>query len=964
MSTEAPCYTVVFEDSSESPSTQELRASLEKGSDEDKIDTLRRIIVATINGNPQPTLLMPIIQYVLPSRNKALKKLLHFYWEVCPKYDDNGKLKQEMILVVNAIRNDLQHPNEYIRGATLRFLQKISKDAELLEPLVPICRSCLEHRHSYVRKNAVFAVYTIYREFENLIPDAPELMQTFLAAESDATCKRNAFVFLAQCAMPKAVEWMVSVYDQISGLDELLQMSIIEVIRLDCKSDSTHRSRYIRCIFELLNASSHAVKYEAATTLTTLTQNPAAVKGKAYLFTYMCSAASCFVNLVIKESDNNVKLIVLDRLDVLRSKHGHVLDGLIMDVLQVLSSADMEVRRKAMSIVLSMTSSRNVEEVVLFLKKQLQKTQEQEYEKAPEYRQLLVQSIHVMAIRFSEVAASVVHALMEFLGDSNNPSALDVVAFVREVVEKFPNLRQTICDKLVQTLSEIKSGKVFRGVLWILGEYVEGLADIQSTLQELRKVLGEIPILASEQRLLDEAGGEGDDDDAKKEDKPKAESSGRPRVLADGTYATETAYTSTSTARLEAVKAAAKPPLRALILGGDFFTGAVLAAALTKLVLRFDGLTSDRTKSNTLRAEAMLIMTSTIRVGQSKFVTVPIDEDSNERILSCIQTLSELQEKPAVQDIFLKDTKAAYSKMLGAQEKKAAEKKEVETTKTAAVQVDDLLTFRQFSRKSADDPIDYDEDLGRATGAGEVREDFISNLSRISQLTGFSDPIYAEAYVKMHGFDILLDVLLVNQTPNTLQNLCLDFATLGDLKLVERPAVYTIAPHGFQSIKATIKVSSTETGVIFGSILWEGPALAESCVILNDIHIDIMDYIKPAYCNEAQFRSMWTEFEWENRVNVSTVMSDPREYLKHVMKSTNMSCLTPEGAMSGDCDFLSANMYARSLFGEDALANLSIEKTEAGTIIGHVRIRSKTQGIALSLGDRITMAQKDNKPPV
>ena len=43
---------------------------------------------------------MPIMQYVMPSRNKQLKKLLHFYWEVCPKYDDNGKLKQEMILVV------------------------------------------------------------------------------------------------------------------------------------------------------------------------------------------------------------------------------------------------------------------------------------------------------------------------------------------------------------------------------------------------------------------------------------------------------------------------------------------------------------------------------------------------------------------------------------------------------------------------------------------------------------------------------------------------------------------------------------------------------------------------------------------------------------------------------------------------------------------------------------------------
>ena len=149
-----------------------------------------------------------------------------------------------------------------------------------------------------MRKNAVFAVYSIYREFEHLIPDAPELIQTFLAAESDATCKRNAFVFLAHCAMPKAVEYIIQVFDQIPSMDELLQMSIIEVIRLDCKQETTHKvpiilmhtdilgsrycrqARYILLISELLNASSHAVKYEAAATLTSLTQNPAAVKGR------------------------------------------------------------------------------------------------------------------------------------------------------------------------------------------------------------------------------------------------------------------------------------------------------------------------------------------------------------------------------------------------------------------------------------------------------------------------------------------------------------------------------------------------------------------------------------------------------------------------------------------------------------------------------------------------------------
>lgn len=37
-------------------------------------------------------------------------------------------------------------------------------------------------------------------------------------------------------------------------------------------------------------------------------------------------------------------------------------------------------------------------------------------------------------------------------------------------------------------------------------------------------------------------------------------------------------------------------------------------------------------------------------------------------------------------------------------------------------------------------------------------------------------------------------------------------------------------------------------------------------VVLDDIRIDIMDYIMPALCNDSEFRQMWTEFEWENKV--------------------------------------------------------------------------------------------------
>ena len=48
---------------------------------------------------------------------------------------------------------------------------------------------------------------------------------------------------------------------------------------------------------------------------------------------------------------------------------------------------------------------------------------------------------------------------------------MDVIAFVREVVEKFPNLRKRIVEHLLESFAGIKSGKVFRGAMWIVGEY-------------------------------------------------------------------------------------------------------------------------------------------------------------------------------------------------------------------------------------------------------------------------------------------------------------------------------------------------------------------------------------------------------------------------------------------------------------------------------------------------------------
>lgn len=54
----------------------------------------------------------------------------------------------------------------------------------------------------------------------------------------------------------------------------------------------------------------------------------------------------------MKESDNNVKLIVLDRLIALKEHPAQerVLQDLVMDILRVLASPDLEVRKKTLNL--------------------------------------------------------------------------------------------------------------------------------------------------------------------------------------------------------------------------------------------------------------------------------------------------------------------------------------------------------------------------------------------------------------------------------------------------------------------------------------------------------------------------------------------------------------------------------------------------------------------------------------
>jgi hypothetical protein len=84
-----------------------------------------------------------------------------------------------------------------------------------------------------------------------------------------------------------------------------------------CRTNPGEKGKYIKIILALLQSTHTSVVYECAVTLTSLSQAPTAVR----------AVANCYCQLLMSQSDNNVKLIILDRLQELKDKHMEVIQA-------------------------------------------------------------------------------------------------------------------------------------------------------------------------------------------------------------------------------------------------------------------------------------------------------------------------------------------------------------------------------------------------------------------------------------------------------------------------------------------------------------------------------------------------------------------------------------------------------------------------------------------------------------
>ena len=821
-----------------------------------------------LGGEALPKVLMQVIRFCINTDDHQLKKLMMLYWEVVPKYQpvpmgskDKPKLLPEMILVCNALMNDLNHPNEYVRGSMLRFLCKV-KDEEILGPLMVSIKQCLEHRHSYVRKNAALTIFHVHKLFgEKLIPEGPELMERFILAETDICARRNAFLMLFNESEDIALEFLSQNADDVMKFGDGFALLVLELTRKVCRRDPAQKSRFVRVLFQMLSSSSASVSYEAAWTLVSLSSAPTAIR----------AAASTYSSLLSSQNDNSVKMIVLDRLEELKKKHTKVLQEVLMDILRAIASPNPEICQKVLDICMTLVSARNVEGVVTLLKREVLRTQDSDLEKGTAFRTMLIKAIHSCASRFPDVAEGVVSTLMSFVGGEG---ALDVVIFVRAIVEQYPELRPGVLSTLLSSLSEVSQSNVMSVVLWILGEYCVDDDNVRDTFEEILINLGEAPYIEAPKK----------EDDAKGSNEPTFVT--KNVVLADGTYATQTVMSEPAK-----VEEAHVPSLRKMVIEGDIFLCSVLASTLTKFCLRL--------KDKKVTVKALLAMCGFAKMAEvNSSSQKSAAADCHERITLCCRMLLDEKTSALLSSTWTERGKVTFSQLLtDLREKEVLESKDGSTG--VATQCDDLIHIRQLKNNTAgagDIDLDDGSDLLRATGqAGATKDGFAIGLKNTHQLTGIGDPIYCEASVIVNDYDIKLSMLLINRTPDSV-TVSVELNTIGDMKIVERPQSRTIGPLDQCVLNASIKISSTETGHIFGTIVHESltnPSSPKGYINLNDIHLDIMDFIKPATCSDELFRSMWAEFEWENKVAISTTIDNLYTFLDHIVAKTNMNCLTP-----------------------------------------------------------------------
>lgn len=532
---EKPCY--LYIDDEPITSYRDVTKKIASKEFPEKEEGLKTILGSMVNDDNYPQdLMMNVIHNLTIVDDINIKKLLFLFWEVIDKHKPDGTMKDEIILVCNGIRKDLDSPNEYIRGRTLRLLTKLPYK-EILENVKAAVFENIKHSHPYVRSNAIMCVLSFIDNFGvDIVPDSlPDDLKDIILKDNDTATRRNAYVLYSRISPMESLSLTQEIMEnnEISELGDLFALCIVENLRKLNKIFPQRSSTFIHLLLELSVHKSHSVLFEIGSLLLEISSNPNVVS----------SAVNILCSLLHEERDNNTLIIIIKKLYAIKNRHGEILQEQILTFANLINlNYAIELRKLSFELIDELITESTITQVfdkfmVIFT--QLNSVNESEY--TIDLKNSMLKCMLKNIIKFPNIDKMyplfVLEKNLTFKKDKlyvysqiNSIKELFLVYSKNEIILK------EMLNKIIKMFEEIDQYEIMETCIWILANYSSELILLKQTFDLIMKNLGDLDFeyFNENENIL-----ENNDENNIKNDNGKRTIT-KTVVLPDGTYGTVT----------------------------------------------------------------------------------------------------------------------------------------------------------------------------------------------------------------------------------------------------------------------------------------------------------------------------------------------------------------------------------------------------------------------------------------
>ena len=916
-------------------------------------------------------LMINVIHHLTIVDDINIKKLLFLFWEVIDKHKPDGSMKDEIILLCNGIRKDLDSPNEYIRGRTLRLLTKLPYK-EILENVKAAVFENIKHAHAYVRSNAIMCILSFIDNFGvDIVPDSlPDDLKDIILKDNDTATRRNAYVLYSRISPMESLSLTQEIMEnnEISELGDLFALCIVENLRKLNKIFPQRSSNFIHLLLELSVHKSHSVLFEIGSLLLEISSNPNVVS----------SAVNILCSLLHEERDNNTLIIILKKLYGIKNRHGEILQEQILTFANLINlNYAIELRKLSFELIDELITESTITQVFdkfINIFTQLNSVNESEF--TIDLKNSMLKCMLKNIIKFPQIdkmySLFVLEKNLTFKKDKLY--VYNQIKSIRELFtvyskkddEKCQNIIKEMLNKIIKLFEEIDQYEIMETCIWILANYSTELSLLKQTFDLIMKNLGDLDFENYEnENILQNI-----DENNNKSDSSKRTIT-KTVVLPDGTYGTVTEVLDVK----EIKKQKEIKYLRKFLLETTFYFSANLVSGLTNIIFKMKKLEFD--KYNIYYFNAINIICSILKM-KSKLVYK--DPDNTNHIQMCLKFL--LTNNDTIYEEWNQYMQKYENSLKIEQDKSKKEEEQLYLKKNKDFinnQPDDFISFRHckmydpdnfdvedddnilninknanLEKDNDDDNIDEQNSLLNSLSFGTNRETSNKKRRFIEVLSGSEDPLFVESIVNIYTFDLSIEFTIKNKSKNALQNVSLQLFVPKEFSIIEKPPIFNLEPNETVHVRSSVKFTKTINAYIFGQISFNNFKGENSFLHLSGLFIELLSTYKENI-SDLDFRKNWNDYTWEHNVMIVSRKKSFSECIKELMKGLKMTLVFPKSIdlINDDYPFMVANLFAKTKLGENALVNISVEKSKDNKIIGTCVIRSKTKDFMTGLGEKI-----------